>query len=179
MDGRTQLLTRGSDSSLHARQRRRRDDEAWQLSVDIDIELARNTAVNVLIVGPASVAAALVSRLLPRAHNETAPGEAGSGEVSREVASPEVASPEVIVRCDGDLLSLPPASGEPATLVIRDVDALSSGEQYRLLRWLDAAAERGPIVSTAAAPLLPLVEAGMFSEALFYRLNTIYIDLFE
>ena len=165
MDGRTQLLARGLDSSLHTRQRQQRDDEAWQLSVEIDLELARNTEVNVLIVGPESVAAALVSRLLPRASSETAHGE--------------VAFNEVVIRCDGGLLRLPPVSGEPATLLIRDVDALSSDEQTRLLQWLDASADRGPIVSTAAAPLLPLVEAGMFSEALFYRLNTIYIDLFE
>ena len=150
-----QLLARGLDSSLHARQRQQRDHEVWQLSVDIDLELARNTEVNVLIVGPEPGAEQLVRRLLPRAEDE------------------------LVIRCRDGHLRLPAPSVDSGTLVIRDVDALSSGEQYRLLQWLDAKADRGPIVSIAAAPLLPLVEAGMFSEALFYRLNTIYIDLFE
>jgi hypothetical protein len=159
LDVPTQLLAHGLDSSLVARQRQQRDDEAWQLSVDIDLELARNSEVNVLIVGPEPGAEELVRRLLPRT----------AGEVENRIT----------VRCHDGLLPLPSSLGELATLVIRDVDALSSGEQYRLLQWLDAVSDRGPIVSTAGAPLLPLVEAGMFSEALFYRLNTIYIDLFE
>jgi len=160
LNGPTQLLTHVLDSSLVARQRQLRDDEAWQLSVDIDLELARNSEVNVLIVGPEPGAEELVRRLLP-------------------LTAGEVVENRITVRCHDGLLPLPSSLGDLATLVIRDVDALSSGEQYRLLQWLDAVSDRGPIVSTAAAPLLPLVEAGMFSEALFYRLNTIYIDLFE
>ena len=160
MDVPTQLLTRSLDSSLPGGRRQQRDDEAWQLSVDIDLELARHCAVNVMIVGPEQGAEELMHRLLPRAGGERTTGE-------------------IVVRCHDGLLRLPPLSGDLATLVIRDVDALTSGEQHQLLRWLDAASDHGPIVSTAAAPLLPLVEAGMFSETLFYRLNTIYIDLFE
>ena len=163
MDFPTQLLGRSLDSSLHTR--RQRDVDAWQLSIDIDLELARSTGVNVLIVGPDPGTEELVRRLLPRGESE------------------------VVVRCHDGQLRLPsPALGtdpgtdlgtDLGTIVIREVDALSSAEQYRLLQWLDATAERGPIVSTASAPLLPLVEAGMFSEVLFYRLNTIYIDLFD
>jgi hypothetical protein len=155
VDFSTPLMARGLDSTLPARQRQQRDNEAWQLSIDIDLELARNTEVNVLVVGPEPGAEALVSRLLSRAEGE------------------------VVVRCHDGNLRLPAPTIDLGTVVIRDVDALTSGEQYRLLQWLDSAVACGPIVSTAAAPLLPLVEAGMFSEALFYRLNTIYIDLFE
>jgi hypothetical protein len=160
LDGPTQLLAHGLDSTPVARRRQRRDDDAWQLSIDIDLELARNSEVNVLIVGPEPGAEELVRRLLPQ-------------------TAGQVADNRITVRCHDGLMPLPSPPGGEATLVIRDVDALSSGEQYRLLQWLDAASDHGPIVSTAAAPLLPLVEAGMFSEALFYRLNTIYIDLFE
>jgi transcriptional regulator of acetoin/glycerol metabolism len=44
--------------------------------------------------------------------------------------------------------------------------------------WL-ASSNRPQVVSTASAPLLPLVEAGVFNDALYYRLNTVYIDLSE
>ena len=150
-----QLLARGPDSSLLERQRQLRDDEGWKLSVDIDLELARSTKVNVLIVGPEAGAEELVRRLVPNAEGA------------------------VIVRCQDGNLSLPSPTLDLGAMVIRDVDALGSCEQVRLQQWLDVVADRGPIVSTATVPLLPLVEAGMFSEALFYRLNTIYIDLFE
>ena len=155
MDFPSQLLARELDSSLAARRNQQRDVEAWQLSVDIDLELARNTEVNVLIAGPEAGTEGLLRRLLPRAAND------------------------VVVTCDHGQLRLPSPIVAVGTVVLREVDALSSAEQFQLLQWLEAPVERGPIVSTATVPLLPLVEAGMFSEALFYRLNTIYIDLFE
>ena len=154
MDFPSQLLARELDSSL-PRRNQQRDVEAWQLSVDIDLELARNTEVNVLIAGPEAGAEELLRRLLPRAAND------------------------VVVTCHDGQLRLPSPIVAVGTVVLREVDALSSAEQFQLLQWLEAPADRGPIVSTATVPLLPLVEAGMFSEALFYRLNTIYIDLFE
>lgn len=177
MDFPTQLLARGLGSSLHAPHRHQRDAEAWQLSIDIDLELARNTEVNVLIVGPEPGTDELVRRLLPGGLAEAVAGQNAAGE--NAVGQNAVGQAVAVVRCQDGELRLPAPNVDPGTLVIREVDALSSVEQYQLLQWLDTVPERRPIVSTASTPLLPLVEAGMFSEALFYRLNTIYIDLFE
>jgi transcriptional regulator of acetoin/glycerol metabolism len=64
-------------------------------------------------------------------------------------------------------------------MVIQDVDMLTTGEQRRLLEWLDGANIRTQVISTASTPLLARVEARTFNETLYYRLNTTYIDLFE
>jgi transcriptional regulator of acetoin/glycerol metabolism len=48
-----------------------------------------------------------------------------------------------------------------------------------LFEWLDSTSSGTQVVSTASAPLLPLVEAGAFDDALYYRLNTVYVDLSE
>jgi transcriptional regulator of acetoin/glycerol metabolism len=63
--------------------------------------------------------------------------------------------------------------------VIRNVDTLSAGEQKTLLEWLESATTRTQVITTATAALTPLVEAGAFDETLYYRLNTVYIDLSE
>jgi DNA-binding NtrC family response regulator len=57
------------------------------------------------------------------------------------------------------------------------VDTLDKVEQLRFLEWLDSASKRLQVVSTATAPLLRLVEGRKFNPTLYYRLNTVYIDL--
>jgi sigma-54-interacting transcriptional regulator len=63
------------------------------------------------------------------------------------------------------------------TLVIRDLALMSGSEQVRLLEWLDRASGYVQVVCTSSDALLPLVEDGSFINALYYRLNTICIDL--
>jgi hypothetical protein len=63
------------------------------------------------------------------------------------------------------------------TMVLRDIDTLVLDDQRTLLEWLERVAGRTRVISTASAPVLPLVEAGAFVQRLYYRLNTIYIDL--
>ena len=63
------------------------------------------------------------------------------------------------------------------TLVIRDLASMTGSEQVRLLEWLDRASGYVQVVSTAGDALLPLVEDGSFINALYYRLNTICVDL--
>jgi DNA-binding NtrC family response regulator len=58
-----------------------------------------------------------------------------------------------------------------------DVDALEKVGQLRFLDWLDSTSKRLQVVSTAKAPLLRLVQAHKFNPSLYYRLNTVYIDL--
>jgi Sigma-54 interaction domain len=76
----------------------------------------------------------------------------------------------------GDELVLP-ANDRPGTLVLHDVGLLSIREQLQVLEW--SARARGTIqtISTTSAPLLPRVAAGHFEESLYYRLNTVYLDV--
>ena len=63
-----------------------------------------------------------------------------------------------------------PAPHEVTTMLIRDVATLSLDQQHALLSWLDRAGSgHAQVVSTAALALFPLVEHGMFLEALYYR----------
>ncbi len=64
------------------------------------------------------------------------------------------------------------------TILIRDVARLSAGEQLAWLNWLDGA-DQPRIVSTSTFPLFPLVEQGAFLAALYYRLNTVLLDVAE
>jgi hypothetical protein len=63
------------------------------------------------------------------------------------------------------------------TLVLAEVGALSLHNQHRLLAWLDADAGRTQVIATTSTSLLPLMDAGAFLEALYYRLNIVYLDL--
>ena len=70
-----------------------------------------------------------------------------------------------------------PSPGSAATLVLHDVSELTSTDQHRVLRWLDQAARQIRVVSTTAEPLWPSVETGAFNDMLYYRLNTVCVDL--
>jgi hypothetical protein len=76
----------------------------------------------------------------------------------------------------GDTLPLPvyPATG---TLMLYEVGALRADEQTRMLEWMGHSPGRWRVVSTNTAPLFPLVTLGRFDDALFYRLNVLYVDL--
>jgi hypothetical protein len=77
--------------------------------------------------------------------------------------------------CPGEQLLLPP----PAligTMIFQDVGMMPNGDQQRLLDWLTGASGRTQVVSTTPTCLLPQVEAGTFSAALYYRLNIIRVD---
>ena len=65
---------------------------------------------------------------------------------------------------------------QAGTLILRNADAMPVARQTALFAWLDAADGTG-VVTTACTPLFPRVEAGLFLAALYYRLNTITIDL--
>jgi hypothetical protein len=75
----------------------------------------------------------------------------------------------------GERLVLPPVA-RTGTMILHDVGAMNHEDQLRLLEWSEQAAGRTQIVSTAPAPLMPLVRAGVFSDRLYYRLNTVFVD---
>jgi hypothetical protein len=64
-----------------------------------------------------------------------------------------------------------------STLVLHDVDWLPVEDQLRLYGWLRHASWQPQIISTTSAPLVPLLEYGAFDERLFYRLNTVCLEL--
>jgi DNA-binding NtrC family response regulator len=61
------------------------------------------------------------------------------------------------------------------TLILNEVDALPADDQRRLLLWLDAPREV-QVISTTSACMLSRIQAGTFSETLYYRLNIILVD---
>jgi transcriptional regulator of acetoin/glycerol metabolism len=117
--------------------------------------MARTTQTNVLVVGPNLLIKNVLQLVALDARRDAA------------------------VQCQGGRLQLPPVSPQPTMLVVHDVDALTAAEQRTLLDWLEAASTRTQVVSTASVPLLPLVQAHAFNDTLYYRLNTIYVDLSE
>ena len=76
----------------------------------------------------------------------------------------------------GEPLVLPTVA-RAGTMILHDVGALSIDDQRRLLQWLDWAAGRTQVVSTTPGRLLPRVESGRFLDTLYYRLNTICLDV--
>jgi hypothetical protein len=70
-----------------------------------------------------------------------------------------------------------PSPIQSGTLIVRDVAALLPADQIRLLNWLEMSGGRTQVVSTTNVSLLPLVEAGVFHDTLYYRLNVVCVDL--
>jgi hypothetical protein len=70
-----------------------------------------------------------------------------------------------------------PSPGHAATLVLDDVSELTYAEQHSLLRWLEQTDGQIRVVSTTTKPLWPRVKTGAFSDMLYYRLNTVYVEV--
>lgn len=82
-----------------------------------------------------------------------------------------------VATCEaGSWLVLPPPS-QTGALILRDVGNLTRESQGRLMAWLDDTCGRTQVIATSATALWPQVEDGAFPEALYYRINVIYIDL--
>jgi DNA-binding NtrC family response regulator len=92
-----------------------------------------------------------------------------------ELLMAELARPIVIWR-PGERLMLPQAA-QTGTLLLHNVGSLSLLDQRYLIEWLERAAGQTQVVSTTPMPLLPLVHAGTFLARLYYRLNTVCVDM--
>jgi hypothetical protein len=75
----------------------------------------------------------------------------------------------------GQRLVLPMA--RPSMMILHHVGALALEDQQHLLEWLERDIGRTKVVSTTPAPLMPLVEKGAFNDTLYYRLNTVSIEV--
>lgn len=76
----------------------------------------------------------------------------------------------------GEPLALP-RSARAGTLILHDVSALAVDQQHQLLEWLDWDGGRTQVVSTTPVSLVSRVDAGTFVERLYYRLNTVCVDV--
>jgi hypothetical protein len=102
-------------------------------------------------------------------------GTAGAFRLVLEMLWLELREPIVTWR-PGQPLELP-LPGRAATLVLHDVGELTYDDQHRVLRWLERAAGQIRVVSTTTMPLWPRVKAGAFNETLYYRLNTVCVNV--
>ena len=109
-----------------------------------------------------------------RRHNVLLEGSDESTESAVLFLAPYLCRPVVWKPPHGPV-ALP--SGECGALVLQNVEALSRSEQTELLRWLENATDRKQVVSTTVQPLFPLVERGLFDEALYYRLNVMLLSV--
>ena len=74
-------------------------------------------------------------------------------------------------------LELPPAA-QFGTLILRDVGGLPPVDQCRLLRWLELSARpHAGRQHHHARRCCARVEAGVFLDTLYYRLNTVCVDV--
>jgi hypothetical protein len=69
----------------------------------------------------------------------------------------------------------PEAVPREGTLILGNVETLSAQEQRNLLFWLDDAGAAVQVVSVSSTPLFRRVVEGGFLDALYYRLNVLYI----
>jgi hypothetical protein len=63
------------------------------------------------------------------------------------------------------------------TLVIRDVDDLDARQQEQLSRWIALHAPGVQVLALAREPLFESVADGRFSAALYYRMNTVVVEV--
>jgi hypothetical protein len=66
---------------------------------------------------------------------------------------------------------------DQGTIVLEEVDRLDLTAQRQLLNWLDNRGGKVRVISTARQDLFDLVTAGEFLDPLYYRLNTIVVDV--
>ena len=61
------------------------------------------------------------------------------------------------------------------TLLLYDVSALTLSQQITLYDWMNDTSRGVQVISMTSAPLMPLVNSGLFLEGLYYRLNVVYL----
>lgn len=102
-------------------------------------------------------------------------GDARTVRVALDVLWLDVDEPVLRWR-PGQTLDLP-CGGYEVTLVLHDVGELTGEEQARMLGWFDHGDGRTRVVSTSTDAVWPRVTSGAFDETLYYRLNTVHVDV--
>ena len=70
-----------------------------------------------------------------------------------------------------------PPRDRSGVVIIRDVDRVTVTLQDAWVSWLTTGHDRPQIIATSRTPVFPLVGAGVFRSELYYRLNTLLLDL--
>jgi len=126
-------------------------DDIGTASVTAAARQVRLTRLNVLVIGPVAQTEAAVSAIV-----------VALGKLAYFWA-PDVPLP---TRADG------------RAIVIRDIATLSPGLQKAWLACLSTQQQRRPhIIATSSIAVFPLIAHGLFLEDLYYRLNTVLLDL--
>ena len=133
-----------------------RHDPRIALATRMSVRIPR---VNLLVVGPDET----VEHALDLIRGELM--QAGGDVPSAATAEWQPGKPFIL-----------PSPSLPAMLVLRRVDSLGYVDQRLLVEWLERAT-RCQVISTAPSSLMPLVDKGVFLQTLYYRLNTVYMDL--
>jgi hypothetical protein len=76
----------------------------------------------------------------------------------------------------GERLMLPLAEGA-GTLVLHDVGRLTPEDQLYVLDWLERDGGDVQVVSTSPTSLMMRVQTGAFLDTLYYRLNTVCVNV--
>ena len=115
------------------------------------LDVCLSTRANVLLIGPDDITRAFL-----------------------KAVRPHLQEPVVILR-GGEPFALPP--GPVGTLILINVGAFSPPDQSRLYDALSDRLSGVQVISTLATSVMPMLAAKSFLEPLYYRLNTIYIDV--
>jgi hypothetical protein len=115
------------------------------------LDVCLSTRANLLLIGPDDITAAFL-----------------------KAVRPHLQEPLAILR-GGEPFAIP--SGPVGTLILINVGAFSPPDQSRLYDALNDRLSAAQVISTSATGLMPMLEAKSFLETLYYRLNTIYIDV--
>jgi hypothetical protein len=118
-----------------------------------DVDLARATRANVLVAGADQAVSNALAVIVADVEHTTV--------LDRSSEPLQLPSP---VRCT-------------PTVVIRGIDRLTRDEQGELLDWMMVAKGRSRVIATTSRPLFSMLDAQDFSATLYYRLNTVYVDL--
>ena len=115
------------------------------------LDVCLSTRANVLLIGPDDITCAFL-----------------------KVVRPHLQDPVAILR-GGEPFALPP--GPVGTLILINVGAFSPPDQMQLHEALNDRLSGTQVISTSATGLMPMLAAKGFLEPLYYRLNTIYLDV--
>jgi hypothetical protein len=100
----------------------------------------------------------------------------GPDAAIREFLDPLMASlPTPVVSCDGAQPEFPETP--TGSLIVRDVARLTRASQQQLLEWMNDLSPGARVITTSGRPLFPSVEGGLFSDGLYYRINTFTLML--
>jgi hypothetical protein len=107
-------------------------------------------------------------------HNVLLEGSAAATNAALLLLLPHLRQPVAWSRPDAPIQLPHRAAG---AFILRNVAALSAGDQARLLEWSGTQGSGTQIVSTTEGRLFALVARGLFDAALYYRLNTMLLQV--